>query len=238
MSDPAKLLQEIPGGAVENNKTFVKHVFNMTPEGKAEFFNVLQYGILGLIPILLLNKLIHNYVPEANEEKSSLELLVEIMLQLVIMFCGIILIHRGVTYLPTYSGYLYESLNLTSVVLAFLIIILSLQTKIGIKINIVWDRVLDIWNGTTDMDERKKKRQENMSNNSLLSQHRPSQADTFVDGAVGGGMFPPQPVVTSKETTNYDHMLGGSTGNNTEPMMDSGPMAANSLVGGAFGSAF
>tara|TARA_B100000902_G_scaffold118494_1_gene119043 strand:- start:519 stop:980 length:462 start_codon:yes stop_codon:yes gene_type:complete len=153
------------------------------------------------------------------------------------MFCGIILIHRGVTYLPTYSGYLYESLNLTSVVLAFLVIILSLQTKIGIKVNILWDRVLDIWNGTTDMDERKKKRQENMSNKSLLSQHRPSQADTFVDGPAAS-MFPPQPVVTSKETTNYDHMLGGTTGNNSAPMMDDGPMAANSLVGGAFGSAF
>ena len=238
MSDAAsKLLQEIPGGAVENNKTFVKHLFNMSPEGKAEFTNVIQYSVLGLLPVLLLNKLISNYIPEANDEKSSLELLVEIMLQIVIMFCGIILIHRGITYLPTYSGYLYESLNLTSVVLAFLVIILSLQTKIGIKINILWDRLMDIWNGSSDMDEKKKKKQDGMKNNKLLPQHRPSQADTFVDGP-GAGMFPPQPVVTSKETTNYDHMLGGTTGNNTEPMSNDGPMAANSLVGGAFGSAF
>lgn len=237
MSDSAlKMLQEIPGGAVENNKTFIKHLFNMSPEGKAEFTNVIQYGFLGLTPVLLLNKLISNYIPEADEEKSTLEILVEIMLQIMIMFCGIILIHRGITYLPTYSGYLYESLNLTSVVLAFLIIILSLQTKIGIKINIVWDRVIDIWQGNSDMDEKKKKKQESMSGSRMLPQHRPSQADSFVDGAAG--VFPPQPVVTSKETTNYDHMLGGSTGNATEPMMDSGPMAANSLVGGAFGSAF
>ena len=80
MSDAAsKLLQEIPGGAVENNKTFVKHLFNMSPEGKAEFTNVIQYSVLGLLPVLLLNKLISNYIPEANDEKSSLELLVEII---------------------------------------------------------------------------------------------------------------------------------------------------------------
>src|SRR6056300_1764768 len=126
MSDTAsKLLQEIPGGAVENNKTFVKHLFNMSPEGTAEFTNVIQYSVLGLLPVLLLNKLISNYIPEADDEKSSLELLVEIMLQIVIIFCVNILIHRGIKYLPTYSGYLYETLNLTSVVLAFLVIILS-----------------------------------------------------------------------------------------------------------------
>jgi hypothetical protein len=234
MSNSLNLL-EVPGGAIENNKTFFNHILNLSPEGKAEFINVLQYGMLGLLPVLLLNKLIHNYIPEANEEKSNLELLVEIMLQLIVMFCGIILIHRGITYVPTYSGYLYESMNLTSVILAFLIIILSLQTKIGIKVNIVYDRVIDLWNGTSGMDEKKKK--ENMSNSSRMSQHRPSQADSLADNQ-GIGLFPPQPVVTSKETTNYDHMLGGSTGNSQEPMMNDGPMAANSLVGGSFGSAF
>jgi len=229
------VLNEIPGGALDNKKTFLNHLLNFNPEGKAEFLNVLQYGVLGLLPILLLNKLIHNYIPEANEEKSSLELLVEILLQLIIMFCGIVLIHRGITYLPTYSGYLYESLNFTSVILAFLVIILSLQTKIGLKVNIMYDRVLDMWNGTSSEEKGEKK--EGITGSSLLGQHKPSQADHLAENA-GLGVFPPQPVVTKKETVNYDHMLGGQTGNNTEPVYDDGPMAANSLVGGAFGSAF
>lgn len=235
MSDH-NVLNEMPGGALDSKKTFVSHLFNFNPEGKAEFLNVVQYGALGLLPVLLLNKLIHNYIPEANEEKSSLELLVEILLQLIVMLCGIILIHRGITYVPTYSGYLYEGFNLTSVLLAFLVIILSLQTKIGLKINILYDRVIDIWNGTSGEKEDDKKK-EGITGSSLLGQHRPSQADHLAENT-GLSMFPPQPVVTSKETTNYDHMLGGQTQNNTAPAFDDGPMAANSLVGGAFGSAF
>tara|TARA_B100000900_G_scaffold409317_1_gene425041 strand:- start:1436 stop:2131 length:696 start_codon:yes stop_codon:yes gene_type:complete len=230
--DGGRVLDEIPGGALENKGTFFKHLFNGTAEGNAEFLNVIQYSFLGLIPILILNKLVHNYIPEVDEDKSSIELLVEVLLQLIVMFCGIILIHRGITYLPTYSGYLYESMNLTSIVLAFLIIILSLQTKIGLKVNILYDRLLELWNGK---EENEKK--ENMGNSSILSQHRTSQAD-YLEENPAVGVFPPQPIVSSKPSSGYDHMLGGSTGNaNQEPISD-GPMAANSLVGGSFGSAF
>lgn len=225
-------LNEIPGGGTENKSTFFKHLFNGTPEGNAEFFNVIQYSFLGLIPILILNKLVHNYIPDVDEDKSSIELLVEILLQLIVMFCGIVLIHRGVTYVPTYSGYLYESMNLTSVVLAFLIIILSLQTKIGLKVNILYDRLLGLWNGG-DVDEKKEK----MGNNSMLSQHRTSQAD-YLEENPAVGVFPPQPIVTNKPSNGYDHMLGGSTGNPGQEPVSDGPMAANSLVGGSFGSAF
>ena len=63
------------------------------------------------------------------------------------MFCGVILIHRVINYVPTYSGFKYESLNLTNVILAFLIIVLSIQTKLGIKVNILVDRALELWNG-------------------------------------------------------------------------------------------
>ena len=224
---------EVPGGAVEKKNTFLKHLLNSTPEGNAEFFNVLQYSLIGLIPVLLLNKLIHNFIPEANDEKSSLELLVEIMLQLVVMFCGIILIHRGVTYVPTYSGYLYESFNLTSVVLAFLVIILSLQTKIGLKMNILYDRLVELWEGEPKTDKK-----EEMKNNSMLPQHRSSQAD-HLDENPAIGVFPPQPIVTNKPSSGYDHMLGGTTGNqNQEPVSEFGPMAANSVIGGSFGSTF
>jgi hypothetical protein len=230
--DGGRVLDEIPGGALENKGTFFKHLFNGTAEGNAEFLNVIQYSFLGLIPILMLNKLVHNYIPEVDEDKSSIELLVEVLLQLIVMFCGIILIHRGITYLPTYSGYLYESMNLTSIVLAFLIIILSLQTKIGLKVNILYDRLLELWNGK---EENEKK--ENMRNSSILSQHRTSQAD-YLEENPAVGVFPPQPIVSSKPSSGYDHMLGGTTGNANQEPISEGPMAANSLVGGSFGSAF
>jgi hypothetical protein len=56
------------------------------------------------------------------------------------MFCGIIIIHRTITYFPTYySDFKYEAMSLRNVILSFLVIILSIQIKLGIKTNIMYD---------------------------------------------------------------------------------------------------
>jgi hypothetical protein len=216
-------------------KTFFNHVFSTTEEGKAELLNVIQYSLLGIIPIVILNKLISRFIPEADPDNSSLELLAEIFIQIVIMFCGIIIVHRMITYIPTYSGFKYENLILTNVILAFLILVLSIQTKLGIKVNIIVDRIYDLWEGTSYSTSSKKSKQPAKA---PISQHMPSQAD-FLDSSPVD-MFPPAPVATNKPVNNtYDTMMRGS-GNTGSPMVDSymGPMAANSVLGGAFGSSF
>ena len=68
-------------------KSFFNHVFSTTEEGKAEMLNVAQYAVLGVIPVVILNKLIQQFVPEADHDKSSIELTIEILIQLIIMFC-------------------------------------------------------------------------------------------------------------------------------------------------------
>ena len=108
-----EILQE---SADITKKTFLNHVFSASDESTAELLNVVQYATLGVLPVVILNKLIQRFVPDADPEKSSLELLVEIFAQLVLMFCGIVLIHRVISYVPTYSGFKYESLNLTNVI--------------------------------------------------------------------------------------------------------------------------
>ena len=130
-----------------NKPTFFSHVFSTSEEGKAEIMNVVQYAMLGVIPIVVLNKLIQRFIPDADVEKSSVELLIEILIQLVVMFVGVILIHRMITYVPTYSEFKYESLSLTNVLLAFMILVLSIQTKLGIKVNIMYDRLMELWDG-------------------------------------------------------------------------------------------
>ena len=84
-------------------KTFFSHVFSMSEESTAEVMNVLQYALMGIIPIIILNKTIHRFIPEADPEKSSLEVLVEIFVQLTLMFVGIIIIHRIINIIPTNS---------------------------------------------------------------------------------------------------------------------------------------
>lgn len=214
------------GGAANNpqKKTFLNHVFSTTEEGKAEILNVVQYSLLGVIPIVLLNKLIQRFIPEADSEKSSLEILAEILIQLIVMFCGIILIHRIITYVPTYSEFKYESLTLTNVILAFLVIVLSIQTKLGIKVNILVDRLADLWNGTSSEAENPKKKK-----NVRISQPVSRQADYLEP--MQSDMLP-APIVQSRQAAPPQQQQQA-------PQQDYyGPMAANSLLGGSFGAMF
>ena len=215
-----------------SKKTFLSHVFSNTEEGTAEFMNVIQYSSMGVVPIVALNKMIQRFIPEADPEKSSLELLAEIFIQLTVMFCGAIIIHRVITYFPTYSGFKYENLTLTNVILVFLILVLSIQTKLGLKVNIMVDRVLELWNGPSN-DESK----QNVKQNVRVSQpgmHTPSQADNLDNSQIQGGSFPPAPVATARP----DMGSGQQSMNQPDFGMSMGPMAANGALGGSFGSAF
>jgi hypothetical protein len=222
-----------------HKKTFFNQVFSTTEEGKAEILNVVQYSLMGVVPIVLLNKLIQRFIPEADPDRSSLEILVEIFIQIIVMFCGIIVIHRMIVFAPTYSGFKYESLTLTNVILAFLIIVLSIQTKLGIKVNILADRVVDLWEGTGSGD-RKDNVKKNVRVSQPTSRHSPSQADYLDNSQVQSGSFPPAPVATTRQNTvmdSYDQMMPGRGGVNDYASM-MGPMAANSVLGGSFGASF
>jgi len=223
------ILQETTEGT---KKTFLGHVFSTSDESKAEFLNGTQYSLLAVIPVVLLNKSIQRFIPEADPDKSTLELLVEIFIQLVIMFSGIIIIHRVITYFPTYSGFKYEHLTLTNIILAFLIIVLSIQTKLGLKVNILVDRVNELWNGSSSNSNDKK----SANGVRIASQHAPSQADFLDNSSMQQGAFPPAPMAgTQTAKPSYDTMIRGS-GMSDDMYM--GPMAANSVLGGSFGSIF
>jgi hypothetical protein len=217
-----------------SQKTFFNHVFSTTEEGKAELLNVVQYSTLGVIPVVALNKLIARFIPDADPDKSSLEVLAEIFFQLVVMFCGIIIIHRVITYIPTYSGFKYDNLVLTNVILAFLILILSIQTKLGLKVNILVDRVSELWNGPEDYKGDAKR---GVRVKSSMAQHSPSQADNLDNSQIQQGLFPPAPVSTTSVGGGYDTMMRGAPPVQ-EYQMPSGPVAANGVIGGAFGSFF
>ena len=217
---------------IGNQHSFFNHVFSTTEESKAEILNVVQYSLSAILPVVLLNKTIQKFIPEADIEKSSLELLAEIFIQIVVMFIGIVLIHRIITYLPTYSGYKYEGFNLTTVILAFLVIVLSLQTKLGIKVNILVDRAMELWNGPG-----KEKKKENMK--PMNNSHVPSQADMLDTPTMQNGMFPPPPAVTTTNRSSgqgYESMRSMTHGPAANDFSnDFGPMPANAgLAGGSF----
>ena len=220
------------------NNSFVSHVFSTTEEDKGELLNVIQYSLMGVIPVIIMNKMIQRFIPEADPEKSSLELLAEIAMQLIVIFGSLVFIHRMITYIPSYSGFKYENLTLTNVILTFLIIILSIQTKMGIKVNIMVDRVSELWNGPTQ-EKKQSKGGRGGSNHTI------SQADYIDNSQIQGDMFPPAPVMTTKTSSGgggggggYDQMRGSGAASASQMNDYSGPMAANSVLGGSFGSFF
>lgn len=210
-----------------SKKSFLGHVFSTTEEDKGEMLNVIQYALLGVVPVITLNKFIQKFVPEADPDKSSIELVVEIALQLIIIFIGLILVHRMVVYLPTYSGFKYENLTLTNVVLAFLMIVLSIQSKVGLKANILVDRADLLWNGPSENFENEDKPKKRRG------QHSASRADNLDDSNVQDSIFPPAPVASSRTVQDTRQPI-------MQPENDfmSGPMAANMALGGSFGSSF
>jgi len=229
------LLQE--GGEV-TKPTFLNHVFSGSEESMGELMNVVQYALMGVVPIVVLNKTIHHFIPEADTNKSSFEILAEVLIQLSFLFIGIVLIHRMITYFPTYSGFKYENLTLTNVILAFLMIVLSIQTKLGIKVNILVDRVMEMINGPDEQEEMTQQK-------AKKSKHVPSQADNLDDSRVQQGTFPPAPVAGTQAGNGMQPMqeppqqrVQQSQPNAMDYAINVDPMAANSLLGGSFGASF
>ena len=222
---------ETLGGAISdhsNRETFLNHVFSSSEEGKAEIYNAIQYGIIAIVPIIILNKLIQRFIPDPDLDKGSLEILVEIILQLIILFVGIILIHRTITFIPTFSKYKYEGLTITNVILAFMIIILSLQTKIGIKTNILYERAIDLWEGNSGIKHQIKKGVR-VSEGGSIGYHSASQSDNLDNNQQG--VFPPAPIAP---------LNAGSAGNNrqiADPYQIPDPQPAN-FMGSPFGASF
>tara|TARA_Y100000389_G_scaffold197371_2_gene231840 strand:+ start:1528 stop:2193 length:666 start_codon:yes stop_codon:yes gene_type:complete len=212
----------------DSKKTFMSHVFSNTEEDKGELLNVSQYAVMGIIPIVALNKTVQRFIPEADPDKSSIELLAEILIQIVVIFVGLVFIHRIITFVPTYSGFKYENLVLTNVILAFLVIVLSIQSKVGTKVNIIFDRLNDLWNGYSEEEVENTKK--NVRVRQPVQRHAPSQADNLDNTDMQNGVFPPAPSSAQQSNQIAEGMalgFGGNSGYDIEPMAANGALGSN-----------
>lgn len=227
-----------------NGKTgFFKHVFNFNDESKSEMLNIIQYAVLALIPVIVLNKLTQRFIPEADDEKGSVEIVAEILAQVIVMFLFILIIHRIITFIPTYSGEKYAEFSVTNIILAMLVIILSLQTKLGEKVSIIADRVIELWNGPKDDKKGKKgnvKVSQPISQNQIAINQSLNTMGANMMGSTSISSLPQNP--PTQQLPDYNQMYQQDStplvGAATPGMESFEPMAANAGIGGAFGSAF
>ena len=224
---------------------FFKHVFNFNDDSKSEMLNIVQYAVLALIPVIVLNKLTQRFIPEADDEKGSVEIVAEILAQVIVMFLFILIIHRIITYIPTYSGEKYAEFSVSNIILAMLVIILSLQTKLGEKVSIIVDRVMDLWNGPKD---DKKGKKGNVKVSQPISQNQAAMSQSLNSVGLSSGMMGTTSISSlpqlpqTQQLPDYNQMYQQDStplvGAATPGMESFEPMAANAGVGGAFGSAF
>lgn len=227
----------------DESKSFFKHIFNFDDDSKSEILNILQYSLIAIIPVVILNKSMYTYVPEADDKKSSLEITAEVLIQIIVMFVGLLLIHRLITYIPTYSSTKYPDFHIIYIILAILMITMSLQTKLGEKVSILVDRVYELWNGK---QEKKNGKKGNVKVSQPISGQQQQMSLPMVDGTAISSLptYDTSSSAQTQQLPNYDSMyrqdttplIGAATPGMSEGM-SSEPMAANSVLGGGgFGS--
>jgi hypothetical protein len=234
---------------VSSKMTFFKYVFNFDEDSKNDMMNLVQYAVLAIIPVIVLNKTMQKYVPEADEEKGSAEILAEVIFQIVFMFLGLFFIHRIISYIPRYSGTKYPDYHVVFSVLPTLLILLSLQTKLGEKVSILFDRVVELWEGKSS-DDKKKKGKGNVKVTQPISQGQSAivtqslyTGNSNLGASSDGTSISQLPMVGTQQQPDYNSMyrkdttplVGAATPGFEQPMI----MAANEALGGsAFGSNF
>jgi hypothetical protein len=239
---------------------FFKHVFNFDDDSKGDILNIIQYSLIAIIPVIILNKTMSKYVPEADDKKGSLEIIAEIIIQVIVMFLGLLIINRIIIYIPTYSGLKYPEFHVVYVILAILMITLSLQTKLGEKVSILVDRISELWEGKTDNKNSKNGKTGTVKVSQPISgqitgqpiMNSPITQSLYTDGTAISSL--PTNDVTygntntaqtaSQQMPNYNAMyqqdptplVGAATPGQSEGFSE--PMAANSVLGGGFGSSW
>jgi hypothetical protein len=221
---------------------FFNYVFNFDTENKHHIMNMLQYTLLTIIPVLLLLRGIKHIIPEDDESKGSFEILAESIGQIILIMLAIWFTNKIIYYIPTYSGEPYPKYNEIGFIIPFILILATMQTKLGAKFNILIDRVTALVFG--HKDEGKGQGHQQGQNVVRVSQplsgqlpiHQPSQAD-YLDRTQ---LLPSNPQLTSMPTKFPPQQLQQQQPQQMMPqdMMYASPepMAANE--GGGWGSSW
>jgi hypothetical protein len=226
----------------DSKKNFFKHVFNFDDDSKSDMLNIIQYSLIAIIPVIILNKSMQKYVPEADDQKGNLEILAEIILQIIVMFIGLLTVHRMITFVPTYSGMDYPEFSIIFIILAVLMITLSLQTKLGEKVSILTERLTELWEGKSD----KKKKKGNVKVSQPISQNgQPTNQSAMNQAMYSDGTSinslpisdmsssaQPMPDYNAMHRQDTTPMVGAASPGESEGFQQQLPVAASDVLGG------
>lgn len=242
---------------VKDTTGFINYILTFDKEQKNELMNMIQYSVLAVIPIMILLRGVKAIVPDEDESKGSLEISAECILQIIFMMVSIWLTDRIIRYVPTYSKAEYGKFYPVNFIIPFLIILITMQSKLGFKLNILVERVIHKWNGTSETETVKgaTSAQSHSGHRHVGNEgfgnpppiHQPSQADNLdtsqllgsskpgvIGGSNGGTNSQQNPDFNSMYQGPNNPMINAESPMESVPYND-GPLAANSVLGGGFG---
>jgi hypothetical protein len=110
------------------NQGFFTYVFKLSKFKQEDLMNIVQYTLLSIVPVILFVYFTKKYFPSLEESDSSLYIFTITVIELIFMIIGIFFIDRIINYIPTYSGKYYETINLTTIVIIFVLFMLITET--------------------------------------------------------------------------------------------------------------
>ena len=212
---------------------FLTYITSFSEKEKNTLLNLVQYGGLSILPLLIVLKLMKLYVPSDDPFKSSTEILIEVVVQIIAILVAFYFIHKLVLYVPTYSKLEYEHISLLAGVLPLFFLMFTLDTKLSEKLNILFDRLLmTIGLKKEPMVEGKDGPKTKMSNSETIINGNPYQQNSV--GVIQEPLE--QRLNDSNSHVTRDSMVNRGGIEEMQPMMPSEPMPMDSM--GGFGSMF
>ena len=135
----------------DTKKGFFGYVFNFDNTNSGQLGNLYQYTFIA-IPLILLSLKTLNYLsPDVDETKGTLEILFEIFISINWILLTIWFVNKIIRFIPTKTKMAYPIFNETNFVIPLLIVLFTMNTKLGNKINVLIERLVDLYDGKTNL---------------------------------------------------------------------------------------
>jgi hypothetical protein len=213
----------------------IQHVFNFDDENRGEIMNIFQYTLLSIIPLVVIVQVINRFIPEADSQKGTIEIIGEIIGEILLFYMGFYFTNKTLLYIHPYSNIDYPTIVLQSI--PFMFIILSMNTKISNKINILVDRLNRAWNGDNATSDKKNKKSSGVKISQPISNNQQQLTIPSGDTSLINNLPTTPSQYTQQEEPNFNAMYQ----NNSTPLIGANspsynesftPMAANEVLGG------
>tara|TARA_Y100000768_G_scaffold293297_1_gene227195 strand:- start:5832 stop:6536 length:705 start_codon:yes stop_codon:yes gene_type:complete len=205
--------------STSNHISFVEYITSFTSKEKSQLLNLIQYGGLSVLPLLIILKLMKIYIPDDDPFKPTTEILFEIVIQIITIIVALFITHKIILYFPTYSNLDYDNFSLLSTLLPLFFLMFTLDTKFSNKLNTLFDRLLVALGISKDntIDIEEKTQQSSMVSNGMVSSL--NVPTTTNNPSVSDGL---ERLSQGTTSTRDEQVMSGPVASNSSMMNDAG----------------